>query len=66
MYAVLKNGKRFAEYKDFGAACTAARKDAYINRLSLYTIWGKETTDKPLYQITGGVVYTIPNPPNRK
>ncbi len=71
MYLVLKNGKTVLETESYPQACKQARMDAYGNKLSLYMIWDKTVwadptrakTVKPLYRITGGVGYTIPNPP---
>jgi hypothetical protein len=63
MYVILRNGQYFAEYAGFGVACTAARKAAYVYRLSLYTIHHTASPDKTLYRIEGGMCYIIPNPP---
>lgn len=74
MFVVIKNGKRFLETASYPVACETARKDAYNQRLSMYTIWNQEKADPknrshkeaPLYRITGGVGYSIPNPPRSK
>ena len=63
MYVILRNRQHFAEYADFGEACTVARKEAYANGVSSYTIHDTANPDKTLYRIEGGKCYTIPNPP---
>jgi hypothetical protein len=76
MYIVIKNGQRFAEYPDYGAACRAAREDAAKSRFNYYTVWDAEIVnrevrrqgDKPLYKVDsteGGARYIIRNPPDK-
>lgn len=65
MFIILKNGAPFAERETFAAACSLARKDAIMNRVSAYAIWDKQVVggrgEKPLYRIENGVNYQVAN-----
>lgn len=71
MFVIFKNGTKWHELPSYAEACKLARLDAVRHHMSGYAIFAKEETDKevrgeikkPLYRVTNGVRYIIPNPP---